>query len=216
MVKNFADLTRRHYLCQNTEKTLQCEPIVEHYIVGTDSLPLNTLYSISPSSEYRIPTLSGTPAAYVSSVSQTASLVSDILGHVSPHLPYIDSSLSQLSILSNTPDGSSIEKVLSRQRLLSRAIDLASFEDLCSNATDTHSKALALSSSLPHVGEAFSCSFLVFTSMTENSISVRSIGLVFLSLMMRLVQSVGLIPTALGIIRSHCRGYGDLITVMIL
>ena len=95
------------------------------------------------------------PAAFVSSVVQTRNLVASIIGSDPQPPSHLDLAISALSEAAGRPDWVSMEEidVPLRQRPLSRSIDEAVFTYLCESAPDTRSRALALSSSLPHAGD---------------------------------------------------------------
>ena len=95
------------------------------------------------------------PAAFIGSIHQSESLVSDILGHpvkAPLHLPYAINALAK-SVA--RPDWISVENidVLLRSHSLSHSIDDACFSFLVESSSDVRSKALASSSALPHAGE---------------------------------------------------------------
>ena len=95
------------------------------------------------------------PAAYISSISQSHELVDRILGrdhHPSNHLA---SSISSLADAAERPDWTSLEDIDTplRQRPLSYCIDEAVYNHLLAAAPNTRSRALALSTSLPHAGD---------------------------------------------------------------
>ena len=95
------------------------------------------------------------PAAYISSLHRSEPLISDILGH-SPSPPaLLPSCVRDLGMAASMPDWSSLQiiDVPLRQRTLSRLIDEASFDYLIESAPGVRSKALALSSALPHAGD---------------------------------------------------------------
>ena len=95
------------------------------------------------------------PAAYISSLHQSEPLISDILGH-SPSPPaLLPSCVRALGMAASMPDWSSPQRidVPLRQRTLSRLIDEASFDVLIESSPGVRSKALALSSALPHAGD---------------------------------------------------------------
>ena len=93
--------------------------------------------------------------AYYSSLYNSASILQEVLGY-SPNLsPLLDSCCPLLSKHAARPDWSShlsIDSPIS-QRLLSTSIDKASFSSLLSQAPHIRSRALALSSSIPHAGD---------------------------------------------------------------
>ena len=92
------------------------------------------------------------PTNFIVSLHQSESLVSDILGHpvkAPLHLPYAINALAK-SVA--RPDWISIESidVPLRGHSLSHSIDDACFSFLVESSPDVRSKALALSSALPH------------------------------------------------------------------
>lgn len=95
------------------------------------------------------------PAAYISSLVQSADLVTLILGHAPPVSPHLLSSISGLSTATERPEWTTLEEidVPLRQRPLCHCIDDAVFIDLLVSSPDTRSRALALSSALPHAGD---------------------------------------------------------------
>ena len=95
------------------------------------------------------------PAAYVSSLVQSRQLVTGILGRVPVTTRHLSLALADLSAASRRGEWISTEgvDVPLQQRHLSRAIDQAVFDELCSTAPDTRLKALALSSSISHAGD---------------------------------------------------------------
>ena len=95
------------------------------------------------------------PAAFIGSIHQSESLVSDILGHpvkAPLHLPYAINALAK-SVA--RPDWISVESidVPLRSHSLFHSIDDACFSFLEESSPDVHSKAFALSSALPHAGD---------------------------------------------------------------
>ena len=95
------------------------------------------------------------PAAYISSTTQSRNLVNRILGcdhHVSSHLA---SSISSLAEAAAKPEWISLEEIdiPLRQRPLSYCIDEAVYLRLLTSAPNIRSRALALSTSLPHSGD---------------------------------------------------------------
>ena len=95
------------------------------------------------------------PAAYVSSVSECSSLAAMILGFPLPPPPLLPDAISSLTNGAAKPEWLTLDDidVPLHQRHLSHAIDEASFNLLLESAPDTRSRALALSSSLPHAGD---------------------------------------------------------------
>ena len=95
------------------------------------------------------------PAAFFASVTQSASLVTAILGHSPSPSPSANLALSTLVSMANRPEWISADDVDIPicQRCLSRAIDQANYDSLLGEALDSRSKALALSSSIHHAGD---------------------------------------------------------------
>ena len=86
-------------------------------------------------------------AAYYSSLHGSAFTLEDILGYLTDVSPLLNSCcplLAQHAARSDT---------LISQRSLSAAIDQATFSSLLSQAPNTRSRALALSSAIPHAGD---------------------------------------------------------------
>ena len=96
------------------------------------------------------------PAAFLGSCFQAAPLVSSILGHevptISPHLQEAFESLSSCCSDRNWLDIEDIDVPL-RQRCLSRVIDEHLYASLLSSSPDPRSRALVLSSSIPHASD---------------------------------------------------------------
>ena len=95
------------------------------------------------------------PAAYISSIMNSLDLVSQILGYT-PNLPQaLPSAISSLARSARMTSWCSLEDidVPLQQKTLSRLIDEACFNTLVESAPDVRSRALALSSSLPHAGD---------------------------------------------------------------
>lgn len=95
------------------------------------------------------------PAAYVSSLNESRSLVARILGHTPDFHRCLDSTIPALANAAARPGWASLEDidVPLKQKSLSHCIDVASFNMLVDTAPNTRSKALALSSSLKHAGD---------------------------------------------------------------
>ena len=95
------------------------------------------------------------PAAYISSLEQSRALVTRILGHVPDTPQHLPSAVSSLAEAAARPDWVCMEKidVPCRQRPLSHCIDEVSYNHLIDSAPDIRSRALALSSALPHAGD---------------------------------------------------------------
>ena len=95
------------------------------------------------------------PAAYISSISSTEWLISDILDGTCSPPPLLSSAFSDFSLGTNNSDWSSaagIEFPLS-QKNLSRALDEASYTSLLHEAPNQRFKAFTLSTSMPHAGD---------------------------------------------------------------
>ena len=95
------------------------------------------------------------PAAYVASLHQCSDLVTEILSRP-PVLPVLlPRCVEALAVAAARPDWMSAQDIdiPLRQHSLSRAIDEASFNKLIASAPDTRSRALALSSAIPHAGD---------------------------------------------------------------
>ena len=95
------------------------------------------------------------PAAYNSSIVNSLDLVSQVLGYT-PNLPLaLPSAISSLARSARMTSWCSLEDidVPLQQKTLSRLIDEACFNTLVESAPDVCSRALALSSSLLHVGD---------------------------------------------------------------
>ena len=92
------------------------------------------------------------PAAFIGSFDQSSPLVSRIIGSAPIPSSRLVPALADLDVAAKREDWSSIEEVDVPlcQHHLSKAIDQAVFSDLCS---DARSKALALSTAIPHAGD---------------------------------------------------------------
>ena len=95
------------------------------------------------------------PAAYISSLVQSRPLVARILGRTPEVSKHLAPAFSDLVSAADRHDWHSIEDVdvPLRQRHLSHAIDEASYTHLIAGAPDTRSRALALSTAIPHAGD---------------------------------------------------------------
>ena len=95
------------------------------------------------------------PAAFISSLAQSGDLVDMIMGRMPAPSIHLADVVSDLATAAEMPDWVSVEDidVPLRQRPLSQKIDEASYRSLLSSAPDTRSRALALSSSIPHAGD---------------------------------------------------------------
>ena len=96
------------------------------------------------------------PAAFISSFTQFGSLITRIIGqsNVSPS-PHLARAVSDLAHAAERPDWSSMEEinVPLHQHSLSRIIDEATYSSLLDSAPDSRSRALALSTAIPHAGD---------------------------------------------------------------
>ena len=92
------------------------------------------------------------PAAYTGSLHQCLRLMSGILGHSPLHQQSLSICLPFLSASAGRSEWTSLQSidVPLHQRSFSKSIDLASYDALVDMPPDTRSKALALSSSIPH------------------------------------------------------------------
>ena len=95
------------------------------------------------------------PAAYIGSLEQFRALTGRILGRVPEAPQHLTATVSALADAAARPNWVSLEEidVPHRQRPLSHCIDDASFNQLLATAPDTRSRALALSTTLPHAGD---------------------------------------------------------------
>ena len=95
------------------------------------------------------------PAAYIGSLEQFRALTARILGHVPEAPQHLTTTISALTDAAARPDWVSLEEidVPHRQRPLSHCIDEVSFKQLLDTAPDTRSRALTLSTALPHAGD---------------------------------------------------------------
>ena len=94
------------------------------------------------------------PAAYISSPIEVQPLIDALLLPALPPL-HLSEVIADLASAAGHPDWVSLQSidVPIRQRLLSRCIDKVSFNHLLSSSSDERSKALTLSTSLPHAGD---------------------------------------------------------------
>ena len=121
------------------------------------------------------------PAASVGSLEQSRTLVTRILGQVPETHSRLVGVVSVLAVASARRDWVSIKDidVAHQQHCLSCCIDEVSHHYLLVSAPNIHSRALALSSTLPHAGDCL-MSFLplplVFISKIRNSSCVCLIG----------------------------------------
>ena len=95
------------------------------------------------------------PAFFIGSVHQSESLICDILSVPAPTLNHLPQTICALSEAAGRPDWSSIENidVPLRSNSLSHAIDDACFTALLASSPDIRSRALALSTAIPHAGD---------------------------------------------------------------
>ena len=96
------------------------------------------------------------PAAFISSLNQCNSLISQILDLPAAHSPHMSSSIvPALALAAEMPEWLSIEDidVPLVQKNLSHKIDEASYNSLVASAPDLRSRALALSTAIPHAGD---------------------------------------------------------------
>ena len=91
------------------------------------------------------------PAAYISSLNEVQPLIDALLQPALPPL-HLSEVIADLASAAGHPDWVSLQSidVPIRQRPLSRCIDKVCFDHLLSSASDERSKALTLSTSLPH------------------------------------------------------------------
>ena len=96
------------------------------------------------------------PAAFIGSLTQSCSLITRIISqsNVSPS-PHLAGAVSDLAHAAKRPDWSSVEEidVPLCQCSLSRIIDEATYSSLLDSAPDSRSRALALSTTIPHAGD---------------------------------------------------------------
>ena len=95
------------------------------------------------------------PAAFVGSSHRSWPLVERILGHPPGPSPHMSTAVSSLVLAANRPEWTDFDsiEVPIRQHPLSISIDEAVYDHLISAAPGTRSRALVLSSSLPHAGD---------------------------------------------------------------
>ena len=127
-------------------------------IIGGPVSDWSCLKSILPSSRGGLNLRSASrhaPAAFLSSYAASLPLVERILGQHPGPSPHTTAAVSALANAAATPEWLSMEDidVPVRQRHLSLAIDEASHHLLQSSAPTIRSRALALSTSLPHAGD---------------------------------------------------------------
>ena len=94
-------------------------------------------------------------AAFIGSFQQSESVISDILGHPAKAPLHLSNTICALARAAARPEWVSTESidVPLRCHSLSRSIDEANFSLLLARAPDVWSKALALSSAIPHAGD---------------------------------------------------------------
>ena len=113
------------------------------------------------------------PAAYISSIAESIDLASQILCYTT-NLPLaLPMAISSLAYSVNKPMWHHLEDVdlPLHQKSLSRLIDEVYFSSLIEASPDVRSKALALSTSLPHAGDWLN---VVYTLTSFGSLFVRS------------------------------------------
>ena len=95
------------------------------------------------------------PTAFLASSLQSLQLIQRVLRHPPGPSPHASSAVASLAVAAARPDWSNLDDidVPLRQLSLSHAIDEASHQHLLSSAPDTLSRALALSSGLPHADD---------------------------------------------------------------
>ena len=95
------------------------------------------------------------PAALISSLAQSGDLIDMIMAHLLFPSIHLADVVSDLATAAEMPDWVSVEDidVPLCQCPLSRKIDEASYGSLLSSAPDTRSRAISLSSSIPHAGD---------------------------------------------------------------
>ena len=123
------------------------------------------------------------PAAFIGSFHQSKALISDILGHPARTPLLLPSVVGALASAADRPTWLSIDSIDSPLvcHTLSRAIDEANFSLLLQTVPDVRSKALALSSSIPHAGDWLNVVpsvALAYTCLTRSFGCAYAIGLV--------------------------------------
>ena len=95
------------------------------------------------------------PAAFIASSHSSKSLVENILGFSPGPSPYMNAAIAALAAVVVRPDWTCLDEVdvPVHQGALSHAIDEALYQNLLSTAPSICSRALALSSGLPHAGD---------------------------------------------------------------
>ena len=95
------------------------------------------------------------PAALIASSHSSKSLVEDILGFSPGPSPYMNAAIVAIAAVAVRPHWTSLDEVdvPVRQGVLLHAIDEALYQNLLSTAPSIRSRALALSSGLPHAGD---------------------------------------------------------------
>ena len=141
------------------------------------------------------------PTAYIGSLEQSRALTARILGRVPEAPQHLTATVSALADAAARPNWVSLEEidVPHPQRPLSHCIDEASFNQLLATAPDTCSRALALSTTLPHAGDWL------------NVIPSTTLGLHLLDREFRLCLDywLGLQMTKEGALCSICNAFGD-------
>ena len=92
------------------------------------------------------------PAFFIGSVHPSESLICDILSVPAPTLNHLPQTICALSEAAGRPDWSNIDVPL-QSHSLSHAIDDACFTALLASSPDIRSRALALSTAIPHAGD---------------------------------------------------------------
>ena len=95
------------------------------------------------------------PAAFLASISESKALVIQILGGPPAPSLHITHAVSSLALEAARPDWQCLDDidVPLRQKCLSHVVDKVCFQQLLASAPTCRSRALALSSSLPHAGD---------------------------------------------------------------
>ena len=95
------------------------------------------------------------PASFIGSIHQSEVLVSDILGHHAKAPQHLPNAINALARVVARPDRISAESidVPLRSHSLFHSVDEACFSFLFESSPDVRSRALALSSALPHAGD---------------------------------------------------------------
>ena len=95
------------------------------------------------------------PSAFISSLEQSQSLMTEILDHQPSPSRHLAEVVPDLAQAAESPDWVTLGDidVPLQQHHLSHKIDEASYNSLLASAPDTRSRALALSSAIPHAGD---------------------------------------------------------------